>query len=385
MSTAKKSKKNVTYYDPSKTYEGYTLFAPQGGYNAWLIDMQGRVVYYWSLSYQPLFARLLPNGNLLYLGREEKNPKGPKLDLRDIHGNVFGTIWAGGFQHLIELDSDSNVVWKYEEPLMTHDFYRMKNGNTMLIKYVLVPDDIKNEIKGGIPLEPTIPMWCDSLVEINPNGEIVWEWVSYEHLDPNVDVLCPLMFRYEWPHMNTCTVLPNGDILASARMTNFIWIIDKKTGNVKWRWGPGELAHQHEPVMLDSGNILVFDNGEHRPFSKFSYSRVVEVNPKTNTIEWEYKDDPPFAFFSSNQGGCQRLPNGNTLITDADAGRIFEVTYDCEIVWEYISPFYGPYVGFPPNNFIYRSYRYGPTYSGLKDKTLNPNRFPWINAIYGPG
>ena len=383
MSTAKKSRKGVTYYDSSKAYEGYTLFSPLGGYNTWLIDMQGQIVHHWSLLHQPLYARLLPNGNLLYCGREEKNPKGPKVDILDAYGNVAGTIWMGGFQHMLEVDSDNNVVWQYEDPLINHDFYRMENGNTMYIKYVLVPDNIKNKVKGGIPVGATTPLWCDALNEINSKGEVVWEWLAYKHLDPEIDVMCPLMHRYEWTHMNTCTVLANGDILISIRGTNSIYIIDKKTGDITWRFGRGELAHQHEPVMLNNGNILVFDNGEHRPFPKFSYSRVVEINPKTNAIEWEYKDDPPFAFFSSNQGGCQRLPNGNTLITDSNAGRIFEVTHDCEIVWEYISPFYGPYVGYPPNNGIYRSYRYGLNDSSLKGKTLDSASFKFINAIYG--
>lgn len=383
MSSAKKLRKGMTYYDPSKTYEGYTLLAPQGGYNAWLIDMEGSIVFNWSLLHQPMFARLLPNGNLLYLGREEKNPQGPKFDLYDIHGNLIGAIWEGGFQHLVELDPDNNVVWQYEDPLISHDFYRRENGNTMFIKFSLVPDHIKCKVRGGIPVDPKTPMWCDALNEVNEKGEVVWEWLAYEHLDPEIDILCPLMHRYEWTHMNTCTVLPDGDVLISCRATNFICIIDRKTGNIKWRYGPGELAHQHEPVMLSSGNVLVLDNGEHRLFSEFSYSRVVEVNPKTNTIEWEYKDDPPFAFFTSNQGGCQRLSNGNTLITDSDAGRIFEVTYDSEIVWEYVSPFYGRYVGFPLNNFIYRSYRYAFDYTGLRGKNLDRANYRWVNLVYG--
>ncbi len=44
-------------------------------------------------------------------------------------------------------------------------------------------------------------------------------------------------------------------------------------------------------------------------------------------------------FYSRYQSAAQRLPNGNTLITESHCGRIFEVTPDCEIVWEYISPY----------------------------------------------
>lgn len=385
MSVAKKSQRGTIQYDSSRVYQGYTFFAPMGGYNAWLVDMWGQIVYHWSLARSPcLFARLLRNGNLLYCGREEENPQGPKMDVLNKNGKVVTTIWFGGGQYVVEKDPDNNLVWKYEEPLVTHDFYRMENGNTMLIKFVRVPDDIKNEVKGGLPAESTAPMWSEILAEVNPEGEMVWEWLAYEHLDLRTDIICPLEFRCEWTHMNACSVLPNGDILASFRNIDLICIIDKKTGDIKWRWGPGELSHQHEPSMLDNGNILVFDNGTHRPFPRFNYSRVVEVNPKTNKIEWEYKSDPPFAFFSSVCSGCQRLPNGNTLITDAVAGRIFEVTWDGEVVWEYISPFHAPYTGMPPNNFVFRAYRYGPEYSGLKGKALDPGKYRWFNALYGP-
>lgn len=384
MSTAKKKRKGVTYYDPSKAYEGYTLFAPVGGYYAWLMDMEGQIVHCWPLTYKPcLFCRLLPNGHLLYVGREEENPQGPKHDLFDIHGNKIGCVCMGGCQYAIEVDWDNNVVWRYEDPLLSHDFYRMENGNTMFIKYVRVPDDIKNNVQGGVPSDPTAPMWCDALNEVNSKGELVWEWLGYEHLDPKIDIIDPLAFRTEWTHMNSCCVLPDQDILCSFRVLDSIHIIDKKTGDIKWRWGRGELANQHDATMLESRNILVFDNGEHRRFTRFNYSRVVEVNPKTNQIVWEYKDDPPFVFFSANLGGAQRLLNGNTLITDSEAGRIFEVTYRGKIVWEYISPFYDPWSGFSLNNMVYRAYRFGLDYSALKGKILDPDKFRWFNTAYG--
>lgn len=385
MSTAKKKRKGVTYYDPSKAYEGYTLFAPEGGHNAWLIDMEGHIVHHWPLTYKPcMFCRLLPNGHLLYVGREEKNPQGPKQDLFDIHHNKIGSIWMGGCQHVIEVDWDNKRVWQYNNPLLNHDFYRVENGNTMFMKFVRVPDDLKHKVKGGLPTEPTTPMWCDALIEVNPKGEIIWEWLAYEHLNPEIDILGPLDFRTEWTHMNSCFVLPNGDILCSIRLLNTVCIIDKKKRSIKWRWGRGELANPHDATMVNNGNILVFDNGEHRLFSRFNYSRVVEINPKTNRITWEYKEDPPFAFFSANLGGAQRLPNGNTLITDSEAGRIFEVTYDGEMVWEYISPFYGPYVNWSLNSWIYRAHRFGTNHSALKGKVLDPGKFRWFNAIYGP-
>jgi len=380
----RESRRGVTHYLSSKTYDGYTLIAPFGRYDAWLIDMEGQIVHQWKMPYRPgQFARLLPNGNLLYGGRTDigEETKGPDF------GKEFGVKQLGGFSgHLLEVDWDGNLVWKYDDPFLNHDFWRLENGNTMVIRFVRIPENIKNEVKGGIPVpgDPNAIMWTDALNEINPDGKIVWEWLAYEHLDPEIDVICPLGYRSEWTHMNTCSVLPNGDILGSFRQLDTICIIDKATGDIKWKWGRGELSHQHEPTMLENGNILVFDNGEHRKAQRLSYSRLIEVNPTTNKIEWEFKDDPPSNFYTAVQGGCQRLPNGNTLAHESDTGRIFEVTYDGEIVWEYVTPFYGLHEGVGVANSFHRVYRYGPDYEGLKGKRLDPDNFEWINRIYGP-
>lgn len=355
----------VTYCDSRKTYEGYTLFAPMGPGHVWLIDMDGNFVQRWEMGHIPgEYGVLLPNGNLLFAGKVIPGP------LNDIGG--FGGV-------LLEADWDGNIVWKHEDLYQHHDFCRMDNGNTMVLRWVSVPDKIAAKIQGGIPgTERQGMIWADSFQEVTPTGEVVWEWLSYEHLDPAVDVICPLCPRSEWSHANACFVLPNGDILTTFRRTNTIAIIDKGTGDIKWRWGVGELAHPHDPTMLDNGNILVFDNGIHRNLAHPNYSRVLEINPATGKIEWEYKTNPRHHFYGSQVSGCQRLPNDNTLICEGTTGRIFEVTAEGELVWEFISPFYYDIEGYGRTNQIFRAYRYSPDYKGLQGKRLDPNRFEWV-------
>jgi hypothetical protein len=84
--------------------------------------------------------------------------------------------------------------------------------------------------------------------------------------------------------------------------------------------------------MLDNGNILLFDNGTYR-----GYSIVREIKPDTGEVVWEYSNGE--AFFSPFRSGAQRLGNDNTLITECDAGHIFEVTQEKEVVWDFYSPF----------------------------------------------
>ena len=365
MSIRRTSPELVAIYDPSKAYNGYTLFTPLGAGNVWLIDMQGRFVHHWAMPYRPGdYGVMLTNGHLLYAGKIIPGP------LTEFGG--FGGV-------LLEADWDGTIVWEYEDPYLHHDFCRMDNGNTMVLRWVSVPGDIASRIRGGVPgTEREGVIWTDSFQEVTPSGDVVWEWLGYEHLDPAVDIICPLCSRSEWTHANSCFVLHNGDIMTAFRRTDTIAIIDKSTGDIKWRWGVGELAHPHDPSLLDNGNILVFDNGAHRRLRPISYSRVVEVNPNTGKIEWEYKEDPPVHFYGSFISGCQRLPNGNTLICEGPTGRIFEVTGNGELVWEFLSPFYYYIEGFGQTNQIFRAYRYGSECEGLKAKILDPDRFAWV-------
>ena len=109
--------------------------------------------------------------------------------------------------------------------------------------------------------------------------------------------------------------------------------LDQDKWEILWPWGAGELDWPHLPLMTEDGRILIFDNGTHR-----LYSRVLELDPITETIEWEYVTDPPEVFFSRAKGSAQRLPNGNTLICESDDGRAFEITRDGEVVWEWFNP-----------------------------------------------
>ena len=123
------------------------------------------------------------------------------------------------------------------------------------------------------------------------------------------------------------------------------------------------------------GNILVFDNGGWAGYgppnpgaptgyrnARRDYSRVLEFDPVTLEVVWQYTAaEAGFApiveaykFYSGYISSAQRLPNGNTLITEGTDGRLFEVTPEYEIVWEYISPYFGKKRN---HNSVYRAYR----------------------------
>ena len=185
------------------------------------------------------------------------------------------------------------------------------------------------------------------------------------------------------------------NIIADSPLLNIIVIISRKTGEIVWRVGPeytstpalkklGQMMYLHHAHIIPkglpgAGNILVFDSGGQsglgapNPNSLTGvfntarhWSRIVEFNPITLEIVWgysavdggvrmpllkgfgAYKSGGDHRFFSYNMGSAQRLPNGNTLITESQYGRVFEVTPEGEIVWEFIHPEDGK---------VYRTYR----------------------------
>ncbi len=360
MSYTRTSLKGVMLWDSRKAYNGLTLFTPTEGAGAWLVGMRGTLVNYWRIGYQPgSDAKLLPNGNLLYAGKVANSP------LADLEG-------AGGT--LVEVDWDSNVVWEYKDPYLHHAFYRRENGNTLVLKWVKVPHDIAGRVKGGDPgTERDGVMWGDAIQEITPDGKVVWEWIAHEHLNPATP-RCPICPRDTWTHANAVSEL-SGNILVSFMKTNTIAIIDKKTGNINWQWGPGVLGHQHCPTILDNGNILVFDNGMHPNGFAWGFSKIIEVSPKTSKVVWIYGGGPVTCeFYSSTLGSCQRLPNGNTLICEGTTGRIFEVTPSLELVWEFANnlPSYEPYPAQTRSHMVCSAHRYGMDYSGLKGQVSLP-------------
>ena len=157
-----------------------------------------------------------------------------------------------------------------------------------------------------------------------------------------------------------------GDILVSIRNLNLIAIIDPVSEKVLWSWGDGVLDRQHSPELTEKGNIVVFDNG---PTTR-GYSRILEVEPRTKNIVFEYTSDPPGSFFTRGGGAVQKLGNGNMLITETEKGRTFEVTKSGETVWEY----YNSDINEDMRGSIHRMIRLKPLISKAMQKRIRTER-----------
>jgi hypothetical protein len=407
----------ATIYNPEKCWNGYTIFQARE-LGALLVDMNGTELKLWK-GLHGFPNKIFPGGYVLGHTGLRNNAYGMQDQL-----------------DLVQVDWDGNIVWKFnqyeyiedpgEEPQWMarqhHDYQREGNpvgyyvpgmdpkvdgGNTL----ILCHKNLRNpKISDKLLLD-------DTIIEVDWEGNIVWEWICSEHFDEfgfdeaakNILARNPNMRAAgggmgDWMHINSMSVLgPNkwydaGDerfhpdnIIWDGRETNINAIISKKTGKVVWQIGPrydtseelkkiGWIIGQHHTHMIPrglpgEGNILIFDNGGWAGYgipnpgsptgaknALRDYSRVLEIDPVKLKIVWQYTPieaglvHPADSnrFYSPFISGAQRLPNGNTLITEGSGGRIIEVTPDHEIVWEYISPHWGKHMKM---NMVYRAYR----------------------------
>jgi hypothetical protein len=231
-----------------------------------------------------------------------------------------------------------------------------------------------------------------------------------------------------WNHANGIDYNPALDqVIISIRGNSELFVIDHGTttaeaaghaggrhgqgGDILYRWGNPQqydrgaaadrkLYQQHhthwiEPGLPGAGNILVFNNGIGR-----GYSSVDEIVPPVDASgvyalasgaafgpaspAWTYVGSPAASFYSAEISGAQRLPNGNTLVTEGVRGNLFEVTAAGEVVWQYVNPVttaplaQGSAIPADPGkadqlaNAVFRVTRYGTDFAGLQGRDLTP-------------
>lgn len=332
----------VLRYDRDKAYNGLTLFTSTHAQKAYLINMEGQIVHEWYLPFSqvwenpPHIAWPLSSDFILWR-KAHLYPNGDLLALYIASGD---TPWGYG---LVKMDKDSKMIWKYAEHVH-HDIEVGSDGKI----YTLINEFVTEKIPELKQLEP--PFLEDSIVVLSPDGQEL-KRVSIPQAFRNSEFTNVLekMRRSKWDpsHANNVEVLDEqmaaqfpflkkGQVLISMRNVDTLAAVDLDEEKVVWATR-GMWMQQHDPDFLPNGNMLVFDNigyyGAGKP------SRIIEFNPQTMEVVWQYTGDKENPFFSGAKSAQQRLPNGNTLITESYQGRTFEITKNKEIVWEFVIPF----------------------------------------------
>ena len=398
-----------------ESFEGYTLLSIRNSTYAYLIDHQGRLAHQ-----QPsvgFLARLLDNGNVLTSGNREVDPK----------GNV---VWKYSFpQHhdLLKLPNGNVLILSMEYRSFEEAIDLGANPDSLACLTASV------RAARVVEARPTGPESAEIVWEWSVFDHLIQD---FDPEKPNYGVVADHPERVDlnyalaegpcksdgarWTHANALDYNPELDqIMITVRRFSEIWVIDHsasreeaagsaggnagKGGDLLYRWGnprayragtPADqrlfwphAAHWIPDGLPGAGNVLIFNNGNEYPGFERGYSTVDEValpydgrNYRRDTasayhaaeVVWTYAADTPGPFYALMLSNAQRLPNHNTLIVDGPSNRIFEVTREGKVVWDFAYPN-------PEGEGLYRAYRYPPDHPGLRYLDLAP----WSNAAEG--
>lgn len=332
--------KGLTRHDSSQAYKGLTLYTSSHDQAAYLIDMDGTVVHTWMLSYDTYRekgGRGMPTIRDKRYAWWRKAHVFPNGDLLAVCEGSGITPWGLA---LIKIDRNSRMLWVFPERVH-HDFSIGENGRIYALTHA-----IRKDPPDGIPGFKA-PFLDDFVVVLSPDGKLEQKvsvseailqsgydiWLQYAALFENTDYFHTNAVRVL--EKNAASFFPGaqiGNVMISLRNTSTLAILDIEAKRIVWTL-QGCWVRQHDPDILDDGGILLFDNLG--PLD--GNARVVEIDARTHEIKWSYggADNTLRSILRSAQ---QRLPNGNTLITESDGGRLLEVNPEGETVWEFINP-----------------------------------------------
>ena len=309
-----------------------------------LIDRTGQVLHTWPFQFDKawsnqnhvLYPSDLPN-EAFYLRDFHLDDNGDLTTLVSVAGV---TPWGAG---LVKMDKDANVIWTYTGHI-NNDFEQTANGTIYAVEHI-----IRSDAPGDYAM-PYLPFLEDNISIINANDGSLEKRISLIDAilnSPYRDMLHQLQFSPDDDptHSNSIEViekshpdvwwLQKGMLLISVRDLNALVVLDPQTEQIVYA-ASLPLRHQHDVDYLDNGHILMFDN--QGSFKEGGYSRIYEFDPKDMAQVWTFEGSQSAPFHTEFFGTQERLANGNTLIIDAEHGRIFEVTTNKEIVWDYYAP-----------------------------------------------
>ncbi len=355
MPTKNASISGITLFDRERTLPGINLYKSGDAPEAYLMDMSGNTLHTWAV-------------------KTAEDDTWSNIEISS-HGDLIVFV---NYEGLMRLDWDSNILWQSENLGFHHDLSIAENKDiyALVKKTEYIPElslthltandyitilgetgEIKRSISiAKLLLDADIPIIHEDIEADYPRDTNLKRFITGIENDAGDSFLASGLGKIEhyydkfsrpkdFFHTNTINIVKNtatddiqqffrpGTILICIRNQNLIAIVDIEEEEIIWSWGQDELQHPHDPVLLDNGNMLIFDNGYKRKFS-----RIIELDPAKRKVVWEYKADPPEEFFSETRGSNQKLANGNILIADSRNGRAFEITKDGEIVWEFYNP-----------------------------------------------
>lgn len=346
---ARSNAKGVSVHDPARSYGDYTFYIGIEKQAPKLIDMEGNIVHRWSVDHRAIW----PDKSHVSYQIPERLHTSSRAYLNPDTGDVF-MMYGGygitpGIFGLVKLNKDSEVQWVYEKD-PHHDIEIDPDGRI----YVL-GRDVRQQADEDFPnILP--PFMNETLVVLDENGQeiktlsfidmfknsalrILLEKVSHIPEDPTMpagDLFhANTIERVPDTAVGRAPMLKRGHLMVSLRNWNLLLMVDPDEEEITWAsYGPWH--GQHHTEIQNDGSVFMFDNMGH--LEGGGASRILQVDLNDLGMIWGYGGSQEQPFFSAYNSMIDVLPNGNVLATSSHAGRIFEVSPDKEIVWEFWNP-----------------------------------------------
>jgi hypothetical protein len=313
-----------------------------------VMDVRGRVVHSWRINWFELWpspthlsADLLPKSNAGVVHGVALASNGDLIfnfeELGMLRVNACGqVVWRLPYRthHSIHLDEQGHI---WTSGLITRYQGRpaLPNYNPPFQDYTVLEISPDGKILRELPV-------ADLLIDNGLRGLLYMGTVSNRSTRVSADTL----------HVNDVEVFPAsvpagafspGDVMISLRNINAILVFDRTTLRIKFLT-VGKVLRQHDPDFVDGNTISVFDNNnlatwrpDSIPDPAGHYSRVVRISAETGQVDVRFSGSLEKPFFTDIMGKHQILPNGNTLLTEAIAGRVVEIDAGGNIIWEYFN------------------------------------------------
>ena len=330
----------VKVHNRDKVCPGVTLLTSYWKNRDWsagirLIDRDGNTLHHWEIKAKELWP-VSPYDDYV---TGTKNTNGNYVHGTFLYPNgdiVFNIEYLG----LFRMNSSGKVLWKLKYRTH-HSVFRDEDGNFWVpgCKFVNKNSERRHDFPFMRPVFTE-----ETILKVSPEGKILKEISVLESVVKSE--FQHLLWHYDRltgdvHHLNDIQVLGSdmadsfplfdpGDLLISSRHLHFVAVLDPD-GRIKWAL-PGIFTFQHDPDFESDGWITVFDNR-----SGLGQSLIRAIKPDDGRINTLYPVSLEQQFYTITGGKHQKLKNGNRLITEATAGRVFEITPRGETVWEWIN------------------------------------------------
>ena len=265
-------------------------------------------------------------------------------------GRPVITYWEGrfaagwGYGDYVVLDESYREILRVEAKggyrSDIHDM-RITPENTLLVQvYNRVTHDLR-----GVGGQRNGEVLDNVIQEIDPaTGRLLFEWHSLGAIGLRESYDRPERGEsFDYFHLNSMDIGPDGDIAISARNTCAVYELDRTTGTVNWRLGGkrsdfrfgrgARFCRQHDARWVSDDEMTIFDNRVGSPGDR-GESRAIKlaVDERRKRVRLLRGYKHPGRLAAPNKGGARAQPNGNVLVAWGAVPVITEFTRRGRIV-----------------------------------------------------